>query len=140
MPQISGTFMHTGQSSVPVLTLSLHSEHSYAPDLGGVYAHRAESCPKFQALIMHTRQYCVGILQYHCPPGIMMPQISDRLLPPRHSYASDLGQTSAILKRYVSYFRQTFADWKRCVWNFRLIVPIQEHDVTKSTHINGKQK
>ena len=96
-----------------------------------------------------------------------VPRISDRLLPPRHyrvldfreqfctpyniesdfhiviatvqCYAPDLGQTSAILKRYVSNFRLTFAHQKQYVWDFRQTSLLLEHDDTKLNHTIGKK-
>ena len=74
MPQILDTFMPTGQSSVPVLTLSMHTVHSYASDFGQTFAPQALSCPGFHGTILQPLQYWVGFSHCHYHRAMLCPR------------------------------------------------------------------
>jgi putative NADPH-quinone reductase len=58
-------------------------------------------------------------------------------LPPCNVMPQIWGGLSAILKRYVSNIRQTFAHPKRYVWYFRLTSLLLEHNDAIFTHTIG---
>ena len=68
MPWIWGTFMHTGQKYALNMGQRILTSEKYALDLGHVYAHRAEICPRFRA-------------RFH-PSGRSMNQIQGKVSPP----------------------------------------------------------